>query len=131
MFAQHDRTTRRRITGYLGGVFGAACVLLAVYPGLAAGAAAAPALNKLTLTSVSTLPKGDAVLRVDNPNSPAVSYTWDIRTTSFAGKGVAPAGASYLHVPASTAGNTRLFVNGALQSAKKQNDKTCVLTSCR
>ena len=55
MFANSDRNTKRRIAGYLGGVLGAACVLLAVYPGIAA---AAPALDKLTLTSVCTLPEG-------------------------------------------------------------------------
>ncbi len=126
MFAQNDQSTKRRIAGYLGGVFGAACVLLAASPGLATGAAAAPALDKLTLTSVCTLPKGDAVLRVGNTNALAITYTWDINKTSFAGKAVATAGDSYLLVPSSSAGNTRLFVDGKQQVAKAQNGKACV-----
>ena len=69
-----------------------ACVLLAAYPGIAAAAPAAPTLDKLTLTSVCTLPDGDAVFRVGNSNALAVTYTWDINKTSFAGKGVAPVG---------------------------------------
>ncbi len=32
MFAQHDQSDKRRIACYLGAVFGAACVLLAVSP---------------------------------------------------------------------------------------------------
>ncbi len=126
MFANSDRNTKRRIAGYLGGVLGAACVLLAVYPGIAAAAPAAPALDKLTLTSMCTLPNGDAVFRVGNTNASPISYTWDINKTWFSGKGLAPAGDSYLHVPSSDAGNTRIFVDGKQQATKAQNGDVCV-----
>ena len=92
MFAISDRSTKRRIAGCLGGVLGASLLLLAAYPGIAAAAPAAPTLDKLTLTSVCTLPDGDAVFLVGNSNALAVTYTWDINKTSFAGKGVAPVG---------------------------------------
>ena len=123
MFANSDRNTKRRIAGYLGGVLGAACVLLAVYPGIAA---AAPALDKLTLTSMCTLPNGDAVFRVGNTNASSISYTWDINKTSFGGSRHRTAGDSYLHVPSSSAGNTRLFVDGKQQATKAQNGDVCV-----
>ncbi len=127
MFAISDRSTKRRIAGCLGGALGASLLLLAAYPGIAAAAPAAPTLDKLTLTSVCTLPDGDAVFRVGNINALAVTYTWDINKTSFAGKGVAPAGDSYLRVPVSSAGNTRLFVDGKQQASRAQNDRECVL----
>ena len=123
MFASSDRSTKRRIAGYLGGVLGASLLFLSVYPGIAA---AAPALDKLTLTSMCTLPKGDAIFRVGNTNALAITYTWDINKTSFAGKALAPAGDSYLHVPSSSAGNTRIFVDGKQQASKAQNGKACV-----
>ena len=83
MFAISDRSTKRRIAGCLGGVLGASLLLLTAYPGIAAAAPVAPTLDKLTLTSVCTLPHGDVIFRVGNSNALAVTYTWDINKTSF------------------------------------------------
>jgi hypothetical protein len=123
MFATREPNFKRRLAGHVGGVLGATAMLIAVLPGIAT---AAPALNKLTLASVCTLPGGDAVMRVGNTNAVDVAYTWDIAKTSITGKGVASPGESYVLFPPSTAGNTRLFVDGKQQAAKAQNPDVCV-----
>ena len=123
MFATREPNFKRRLAGHVGGLVGATAMLLTVYPTIAA---AAPAVNKLTLASVCTLPEGDAVMRVGNSNAVDIVFTWDIANTKLSGKAVATAGDSFLLVPPSTAGNTRVFVDGKQHAAKKQNPDVCV-----
>ncbi len=103
MFATREPNFKRRLAGHVGGLVGATAMLLTVYPTIAA---AAPAVNKLTLASVCTLPEGDAVMRVGNSNAVDIVFTWDIVETALTGKSVAAPGDSFLLVPPSTAGNT-------------------------